>query len=76
LCPSLPTGLAVLGVAAIRLDLAEYDPRQRPCTADLTTTTVVVRIDPRRVDVHHDLTIHLAYKAGRGNDTLIAPGLR
>ncbi|HMJ00748.1 MAG TPA: hypothetical protein VK488_13000 [Gaiellaceae bacterium] len=74
-CPALPSTLAVVGRSAIRLELAPYDPGQRPCTADLTTTSVEVAIDPRRVDVHHDLTIQLVYEPGGDRVALSAPAL-
>ena len=73
-CPELPTTLAVLGKATIRLTLAVYAGRDTPCTADDTATTVEVAIDPRRVDVHRDLRIWLDY-GHHGRVALEAAGL-
>jgi hypothetical protein len=75
-CPSLPTRLDILGRSAIRLELALYDPRHTACTSDLATTRVAIAISPHRVDVHRDLSIHLATNDGRRQLTLLARGLR
>jgi hypothetical protein len=55
------------------MQLALYDPRGRPCTADVRSTVVEVAIDPARVHVRRPLTIDLVYPHGHGHVALVAP---
>ena len=41
--------------------LVAHPPDGGICTTDLTTTPMAVAIDPKQIDVHHRLTIHLCY---------------
>lgn len=75
-CPSLPTTLDVVDPDTIRMEMAVYDPSGGACTADVSTTTVVVAIDPARIDVTRTLHIQLVDSLGGTPMTLVAPGLR
>jgi len=63
-CPSLPITMEVLSSTKLRMEVRPYDPDHGSCTADLSTTTVEVAIDPRQIDVTHELTIELVYPSG------------
>jgi hypothetical protein len=62
-CPNVPKRLTVVNPSSIRIRLAVKVPANGICLANLRSIPVVVAIDPRRIDVHRPLTIHLL--AGR-----------
>lgn len=80
-CLWLPTRLTVLSRTAIRI--AMRFPFHRACLADLIRLPIAVKINPRIVNVHHPLTVQLAYKANyccgerskRWHRTFIAPAI-
>ncbi|HEX4323127.1 MAG TPA: hypothetical protein VHZ77_00690 [Gaiellaceae bacterium] len=89
-CPAVPNRLVVENPDTIRihLTLGVFRPignsgRTRLvthathaiCTADLTTTPMVIAIDPKRVDVHRPLTIRLYYYTSKKPITRTAPAL-
>jgi hypothetical protein len=88
-CPAVPDKLVVQSPHTIRIDLTEGSWRPagntqelvpRPpssgiCTTDLTTTPIVVAIDPKQIDVHHRLTVRLYYRAGGRPVVRYAPPL-
>jgi hypothetical protein len=74
-CPWLPTNLDIVGSDEVRMDLAVYNPDKGPCSTDFSTTTVVVTVDPARVDVRHDLSIRLVYAPDGAHTVLLAAGL-
>jgi hypothetical protein len=76
-CPAVPDRLVVQSPNTIRIHLAlgtyrpvgsshrarlvTPAPRHTICTADLTTTPMVLAIDEKRIDVNHRLTVYLYY---------------
>ena len=60
-CPSLPKRLIVESRDAITIHLTRPS---RPCLDNLVMKRVVIAIDPKRIDVHHRLTIRLYYPKG------------
>ncbi len=82
----MPDKLVVRSPRTLRIHLAvgSYDRRHlvahppRPngiCTDDLTTTPMVIRIDPRQIDVRQRLTIQLYYYGGKKPQVVTAPPL-
>ena len=90
-CPAIPDRLVVQSPHTIRihLTLGTWQPigsshrlrlvahasRHTICTADLTTTPMVVAIDPKRVDVRHRLTVYLDYYTSKKPIVRYAPAL-
>jgi hypothetical protein len=73
-CPSVPAKLIVQSPHAIRVDLVvgswrgtasgrsvQVPHRPRICLTDLHPIPVVIAIDPKRIDVHHELKVSLYY---------------
>jgi hypothetical protein len=73
-CPSVPVKLIVESPHAIRIHLAvgswgrtasgrrvQVDHQPRICLADLHPIPVVIAINPKQIDVHHQLKIGLYY---------------
>jgi len=70
-CPAVPDELVVRSPHAIQIHLtfgswtrkgiAAHGPPSGVCTADRTTTHMLVAIDPKKVDVHHSLNVRLFY---------------
>ena len=58
-CPNVPKRLTVVNPSSIRVRLGVKVPANGICLADLRSIPVVVAIDPRRIDVHRSLTVHL-----------------
>jgi hypothetical protein len=90
-CPAVPDRLTVLEPDLIRIHLTmgswrptgksgrtvlvAHPPDGGICTTDLTTTPMAVAIDPKQIDVHHRLTIHLYYYDSKKPITRTAPPL-
>ena len=75
-CPAVPDELVVQSRHAIRINLVlgswtrkalvAHPPRPNGiCTDDRRTTRMVVAIDPKRIDVHHSLTVSFFYYKGK-----------
>ncbi len=64
-CAWWPTRLTVLGPNAIRIDM-RINGVVATCTSGAVGFPIAVKIDPRIVDVHHPLTVRLAYKVNLG----------
>jgi hypothetical protein len=75
-CPTLPDNLVVQSPHAIRIQLGPPEPPGQPCTSDLRGTPVVVAIDPKRVDVHHPVTLRLYYYRSKRAVVSVVPALR
>lgn len=70
-CPAVPNRLVVETPNRIRIHLTTgswrgrlpvaHLPPSKACTADHSSTVIVIAIDPKRTDVHHRLTIRLYY---------------
>jgi hypothetical protein len=60
-CMPTPTTLAVASAESIRIWLKDEWPSKAMCPADLVGEPVVIAINPKLIDVHHRLTIHLSY---------------
>jgi hypothetical protein len=74
-CPAVPDKLVVVGPDTIRIHLTEGSwrrssrrtvlvatpPPNRICSTDLTTTPMVVTVNPKQINVHRPLTIRLYY---------------
>lgn len=63
-CPSLPKLLSIQNRHVIGILLRAGKPPSRTCSTKRVLTPVVIAIDPKQIDVHHKLTIHLYYGAG------------
>ena len=74
-CPAVPKTLKVQSADTIRIDLVIDRPSSGICPADYTTTPVVIAIDPKQIDVHHRLTIHIYYPRTRKPLVHTAPPL-
>jgi hypothetical protein len=79
-CYWVPTRVTVVTRHRIRLDMRMRLDRGGACLANLVFFPIAVTIGPRLVDVHHPLTIRLAYATHfRGEGTkrwhriLVAP---
>jgi hypothetical protein len=70
-CAWLPTRITVLGPTAIRIDM-RVNGDVASCGSGGVGFPIAVKIDPKLVDVHHALTVRLAYKVNLG----AAGGLR
>ena len=75
-CPAVPDKLVVQSRHAIRIHLVlgswtrkrivAHPPRPNGiCTDDRRTTRMLVAIDPKRIDVHHSLTVSFFYYKGK-----------
>jgi hypothetical protein len=76
-CPAVPNRLVVENPDTIRIHLTlgtyrrtgssrlmrlvTHATRHTVCTADLTTTPMVIVINPKQINVHHRLTVYLYY---------------
>jgi hypothetical protein len=60
-CVWWPARLTVLGPSTIRIDM-RVNGRVATCPAGAAAFPIAVKIDPKIVDVHHPLTVRLAYK--------------
>jgi hypothetical protein len=90
-CPAVPDRLVVQNRDTIRIHLTEgswrpansshhmvlvaQPPSNGICTTDLGPTPIVVAINPKQIDVHHPLTIHLYYYGLTKPVTRTAPAL-
>lgn len=81
-CPSVPDELGVENHNTIRIHLVTgswtdgrpvpHPPPNGICTTNLTTTRMLVAIDPRLIDVHHPLTVRFFYRDSKKPDVHIA----
>jgi hypothetical protein len=84
-CPSVPDELVVLTSHRIRIHLtvgsweggrpAAQPPTGGVCTADLGTTSMLVTIDPKLIDVHRPLTVLFSYNESKKRLVRIAAPL-
>jgi hypothetical protein len=84
-CPAVPNRLVVETPDRIRIHLATgswhgrlpvaHLPPGGACTADHSSTVIVIAIDPKRIDVHHRLTIRLYYYSIKKPEIRTAPPL-
>jgi hypothetical protein len=84
-CPAVPDRLVVETPNRIRIHLTTgswrgklpvaHLPPSKACTADHTSAVIVIAIDPKRIDVHHRLTIRLYYYRIKKPEIRTAPPL-
>jgi hypothetical protein len=60
-CRGVPTTLAVMSPDAVRVRLKEEKPANGICLTNLVIEPVVIAISPKRINVHHQLTVRLYY---------------
>jgi hypothetical protein len=69
-CPAVPDMLTLLGPDSLRIHLSlgahrvgklVTHPLPNGCTLDLTTTQMLIAIDPKQIDVHRPLRVKLVY---------------
>jgi phospholipase C len=58
-----------------RVLVAQRPPPNEPCTTGLKATPMVIAVNPKQIDVHHRLTLHLYYYFLARPVTLDAPPL-
>jgi hypothetical protein len=84
-CPAVPNRLVVETPNKIRIHLVTgswrgklpvaHLPPSKACTADHSSAVIVIAIDPKRIDVHHRLTIRLYYRRLKKPEIRTAPPL-
>jgi hypothetical protein len=84
-CPAVPNSLVVETPNRIRIHLATGSwhrrlpvtrlPLEGACTADHSSAVIVIAINPKRIDVHHRLTISLYYYKSKKPESRTAPPL-
>jgi hypothetical protein len=84
-CPAVPNRLVVETPDTIRIHLTSgswhgkqpvaHLPPGEACTADHSSAVIVIAIDPKRINVHHPLTIRLFYYRIGKPQIRIAPPL-
>jgi hypothetical protein len=84
-CPAVPNRLVIETPNKIRIHLTTgswrgklpvgHLPPSKACTADHSSTVIVIPIDPKRIDVHHRLTIRLYYYRIKKPEIRTAPPL-
>jgi hypothetical protein len=67
-CAWWPARLTVLGPSEIEIDM-RVNGQVTTCGSGAVAFPIAVKIDPRTVDVHHPLTVRLAYKVRLGRAT-------
>jgi hypothetical protein len=81
-CPWVPDGLTVLSpdTLAIHLSMGTYrnrklvaHPLPNGCTLDLSTTQMLVGINPSQIDVHRPLTLRLFFNGTKPEVRTLAP---
>jgi hypothetical protein len=84
-CPAVPNRLVVETPDRIRIHLTggswhgkrpvAHLPPGGGCTADHSSAVIVIAIDPKRINVHHRLTIRLYYYGIKRPELRAAPAL-
>jgi hypothetical protein len=84
-CPAVPNRLVVETPDMIRIHLTggswhgklpvAHPPTGGACTADHSSAVIVIAIDPKRINVHHRLTIRLYYYNLKKPEIRTAPPL-
>jgi len=84
-CPAVPNQLVVQAPDTIRIHLTggswhgelpvAHLPPGGACTADHSSAVIVIAINPKRINVHHPLTIRLYYYRVKKPELRTAPPL-
>lgn len=71
-CPTVPTWMKVLSPVRIRVVTSD-DYGHTACTSDLRSSTYVIKLDTRKVDVTQPLVVEVRLPLGRERTVIAAP---